>query len=76
MARLKSSADLVRAVETAGRFYEEPPTRPLTVAVEWSDLRLSADDWAEACGTISYEIVTRMGGGMTRMTRNRHLRMR
>jgi hypothetical protein len=48
VARLKSSADLVRAVETAVRFYEEPPTRALTVAVEWSDLRLSPDDWAEA----------------------------
>ncbi len=26
----------------------------------------SAQDWAEACGTISYEIVTRIGGRMTR----------
>jgi alanine racemase len=26
----------------------------------------TAQDWAEACGTISYEIVTRIGGRMTR----------
>lgn len=28
-----------------------------------------AQDWAEACGTISYEIVTRIGGRMTRTWR-------
>ncbi|HST65214.1 MAG TPA: RNA polymerase recycling motor ATPase HelR [Mycobacteriales bacterium] len=48
VARLKSSADLVRAVETAVRFSEEPPTTPLTIPVDWSDLRLTAVDWAEA----------------------------
>ena len=26
----------------------------------------TAQDWAEACGTISYEIVTRIGGRMVR----------
>jgi alanine racemase len=26
----------------------------------------TAQDWAEACGTISYEIVTRIGGRFTR----------
>jgi alanine racemase len=29
----------------------------------------TAQDWAEASGTISYEIVTRIGGRMTRMSR-------
>jgi DNA helicase IV len=48
VARLKSSAELVRAVEAAVRFYEEPPTEPLTVTTEWSEVRLSASDWAEA----------------------------
>jgi superfamily I DNA/RNA helicase len=48
VARLKSSARLVEAVETAVRFYEEPPTRPLTLATHWSDVELTADDWAEA----------------------------
>ncbi|QEU84334.1 RNA polymerase recycling motor ATPase HelR [Streptomyces viridosporus] len=48
VARLKSSADLVRAIETAVRFYEEPPAEGMTVTTHWSDVRLSADDWAAA----------------------------
>jgi alanine racemase len=28
--------------------------------------RPTAQDWAEACGTINYEIVTRIGGRMSR----------
>ncbi|MCX4679477.1 AAA family ATPase [Streptomyces sp. NBC_01433] len=46
VALLKSSADLVKAIETAVRFYEEPPTKGMTVTTQWSDIRLSADDWA------------------------------
>ena len=48
VARLKSSADLVRAIEAAVRFYEKPPGQPMTVATHWASLRLTADDWAEA----------------------------
>jgi hypothetical protein len=48
VARLKSSADLVKAIETAVRFYEKPPTKEMTVTTPWSDIRLGADDWAEA----------------------------
>jgi DNA helicase IV len=48
VARLKSSADMVKAIETAVRFYEEPPTRPMSVGTEESDIRLTANDWAEA----------------------------
>jgi hypothetical protein len=48
VARLKSSADLVKAIETAVRFYEEPPATPTTVTTGEADIRLSADDWAEA----------------------------
>jgi hypothetical protein len=48
VARLKSSADLVRAIEAAVRFYEEPPSRAMTVETDWCDLPLTADDWAEA----------------------------
>ncbi|SCL37986.1 DNA helicase IV [Micromonospora pallida] len=48
VARLKSSANLVRAIDEAVRFYEEPPTRGMTVTTHWSDIWLSADDWAEA----------------------------
>jgi hypothetical protein len=48
VARLKSSADLVKAIETAVRFYENPPTEPMTVGTQWGDIWLSANDWAEA----------------------------
>ena len=48
VARLKSSADLVRAIEKAVRFYEEPPAEAMTVTTHWSDIHLSADDWALA----------------------------
>jgi hypothetical protein len=48
VARLKSSADLVKAIEAAVRFYENPPASPMTVETPWSAIRLSAGDWAEA----------------------------
>jgi hypothetical protein len=48
VARLKSSADLVMAIEAAVRFYEKPPAKGMTVETHWSDIWLSADDWAEA----------------------------
>ncbi|WP_234335810.1 MULTISPECIES: RNA polymerase recycling motor ATPase HelR [unclassified Streptomyces] len=48
VARLKSSADMVEAVEKAVRFYEEPPTEGMTVTTHWSDIRLGPDDWAVA----------------------------
>ncbi|WP_406423198.1 AAA family ATPase [Streptomyces sp. NBC_00873] len=48
VALLKSSANLVKAIETAVRFYEEPPTTGMTVTTHWSDIWLSADDWAVA----------------------------
>ncbi|MFI9625684.1 RNA polymerase recycling motor ATPase HelR [Streptomyces sp. NPDC052042] len=47
-ARLKSSADLVNAIEAAVRFYEEPPATGMTVTTHWSDIRLTAHDWAVA----------------------------
>ncbi|MFF7778497.1 RNA polymerase recycling motor ATPase HelR [Streptomyces tanashiensis] len=47
-ARLKSSAEMVKAIEKAVAFYEEPPTEGMTVSTHWSDLRLTAADWAEA----------------------------
>jgi hypothetical protein len=50
VARLKSSADLVKAIEPAVRFYEQPPAAGLTVVTPWSDIWLSPDDWAEAFG--------------------------
>ncbi|MGW3910349.1 RNA polymerase recycling motor ATPase HelR [Streptomyces sp. NPDC005070] len=48
VARLKSSAAMVRAIETAVRFYEEPPAQGMTVTTPWADVPLTADDWAEA----------------------------
>lgn len=48
VARLKSSAELVTAIEAAVRFYEEPPAKGMTVATHESEIRLSAGDWAEA----------------------------
>jgi hypothetical protein len=48
VARLKSSADMVKAIEKAVTFYEEPPTEGMTVTTHWSDIRLSAEDWLVA----------------------------
>jgi hypothetical protein len=48
VARLKSSAGMVRAIEAAVRFYEQPPAQGMAVETEWSDLWLSPEDWAEA----------------------------
>ncbi|HYK26970.1 MAG TPA: RNA polymerase recycling motor ATPase HelR [Streptosporangiaceae bacterium] len=48
VARLKSSADLVQAIEPAVRFYEKPPATGMTIETHWADIWLSPDDWAEA----------------------------
>ena len=48
VAVLKSSADMVKAIEPAVRLYEEPPTEGMAVETPWSDMWLSADEWAEA----------------------------
>ncbi|UOY03032.1 RNA polymerase recycling motor ATPase HelR [Blastococcus sp. PRF04-17] len=48
VARLKGSAALVDAIEAAVAFYEEPPTRGTTIPTPWAEVRLSAEDWAEA----------------------------
>ncbi len=48
VARLKASAEMVEAIEPAVRLYEEAPTKGAVVETPWSDLWLSADDWAEA----------------------------
>ncbi|MFI6604454.1 RNA polymerase recycling motor ATPase HelR [Nonomuraea sp. NPDC050536] len=48
VAHLKSSANLVNAIEPAVRFYENLPTKGTTVTTPWSDIWLSTDDWAEA----------------------------
>ena len=40
--RLKSSADVVEAIETAVRFYEEPPAEGMTVETPWAEVWLTA----------------------------------
>jgi alanine racemase len=40
----------------------DDPVAPGDVATLFGPERPTADDWAEACGTINYEIVTRFGG--------------
>ena len=44
----KAASNMVKAIEPAVRFYERPPAKPMTVETPWSDIWLSADDWAEA----------------------------
>jgi hypothetical protein len=48
VARLKASADLVRAIGAAVRYYEKPPAKGMSVETDGSEIRLSAGDWAEA----------------------------
>ena len=48
VARLKSSAAMVQAIEAAVRIYERPPTQGMTVTTDRSDIWLSAEDWIEA----------------------------
>ena len=48
VALLKSSADMVTAIEPAVRLYEEPPTEGLMVETSWADIWVSPADWAEA----------------------------
>ncbi|MDQ2623582.1 MAG: UvrD-helicase domain-containing protein, partial [Actinomycetota bacterium] len=48
VARLKSSVDLVQAIEPAVRFYEEPPARGTLVELDEAELWLSEEDWLEA----------------------------
>jgi superfamily I DNA/RNA helicase len=50
VARLKSPVGMVKAIEPAVRFYENPPTKGMTVQTPWSDIRLTVGDWAEAFG--------------------------
>jgi len=48
VARLKSSAEMVKAIEPAVRLYEEAPTGAMAVETPWAEIRLTAADWAEA----------------------------
>lgn len=48
VARAKSSAELVQAVERAVEYYERPPRAAMTVETPWADVLVDAGDWAEA----------------------------
>jgi hypothetical protein len=48
VARLKSTAAMVRAIEPAVGLYEEPPAEGLEVVTPWGDLWLSSADWSDA----------------------------
>ncbi|OXS36980.1 RNA polymerase recycling motor ATPase HelR [Streptomyces sp. XY006] len=52
VARLKSSAAMVEAIEKAVAFYEEPPAEAMTVTTHWSDIHLSPADWAAAFAAV------------------------
>ncbi|MCW2634539.1 MAG: superfamily and helicase [Blastococcus sp.] len=51
VAGLKATLDVGAAIESAVRFYEEPPAAGMTVETDAGDLRLSPADWVEAFGT-------------------------
>jgi DNA helicase IV len=48
VARLKASADLVKAIEPAARRYEQPPKRGLSIETPWAEVYLNAVDWEDA----------------------------
>ncbi len=48
VARLKSSVAMVRAIESAVRFYEKPPTAGMEVETPYADVWVSPADWADA----------------------------
>jgi DNA helicase IV len=48
VAVLKSSLDMVRAIDAAVAFYEEPPTKGMLVETDWTEIQLGAADWAAA----------------------------
>lgn len=47
-ARLKSSVEMVQAIDAAVAFYEQPPATGMIVDTEWGDLWVSPADWVEA----------------------------
>ncbi|WP_277345796.1 RNA polymerase recycling motor ATPase HelR [Nocardioides sp. JQ2195] len=52
VARLKATADMVRAIEPAVRLHEEPPTEGMAVDTPWADVWVSSADWSEAFGSV------------------------
>ncbi|AJT42655.1 RNA polymerase recycling motor ATPase HelR [Psychromicrobium lacuslunae] len=44
---LKTSAELLKAIDSAVALYERPPTEGMLLETPWADVWLSAADWAE-----------------------------
>lgn len=51
VARLKSDARMVAAIEPAVALYEKPPSKPTLVETPYGDAVISVGDWAEALAT-------------------------
>ncbi len=52
VAALKSSLELVSAVDAAVTYHERPPADVLSVQTEWADVELDAGDWADAFAAV------------------------
>jgi hypothetical protein len=68
---------MVKAIEPAVRFYENPPAKGMTVQTPWSDIWLGADDWAEALeaaepGTPHNEARDVILGGLVTILMDKH----
>ncbi|MDD7834440.1 RNA polymerase recycling motor ATPase HelR [Paenarthrobacter sp. AB444] len=48
VTRLKSTVEMVKAIERGVRFHEEPPNEGMEVETPYADVWLGSDDWAEA----------------------------
>lgn len=48
VAALKSTVDMVRAIERGAAFYEDPPSERVEVETPWGDTWLGPRDWAAA----------------------------
>ncbi|MFF1830502.1 RNA polymerase recycling motor ATPase HelR [Paenarthrobacter sp. NPDC058040] len=48
VVRLKSTKEMVKAIERAIRLYEEPPKEGMDIETPWADVWLSEEEWAEA----------------------------
>ncbi|AZG46576.1 RNA polymerase recycling motor ATPase HelR [Gordonia insulae] len=77
VADLKSTTQLVSAIETAVKWYEEPPRTDLTVETHWDEVRLTVADWARAFdvpepGTPHNEGRDQIWAELVRIIRDKH----
>lgn len=52
VGEVKSSAAMVRAIDAAVAFYEEPPTETVDVETPWGEVAVTSGDWREAFGAM------------------------